>query len=133
MMPVCYRMTIDMLQRPAKIILPILPIAFLCGIARAQAAPPFYSPVGTAFTPEIGVVNTGVLQDAQGIVSADEKYVTITMGSANAGLLALHEFSFQGGGNAAPGGAPGSAARPRQASAPIEVTILDRRGITRVD
>jgi hypothetical protein len=118
-----------MLQRQEKIVLCIAAIAVFCGMARAQVIPPFYSPLGTPFTPEIGVVNTGILHDAQGIVSADEKYVTITMGSASAGLLALHEFSFQGGANGVPSGG-GQAGQP---PAPVGATILDRRGITRVD
>jgi hypothetical protein len=102
-------------------------------VAHAQIVPPFFSPVGTAFTPEIGVVNTGLLHDAQAVVSADRKYVTITMGATIAGLLALREFSFQQGGGFAPAAnRPGVAAVPG-AAAPIEVTILDRTGITRIE
>jgi hypothetical protein len=132
MVPGCYRFTIDMLQRRAKIILQMTAIASLSCVARAQVTPEFYSPAGTAFTPEIGVVNTGVLQDVQGIVSSDEKYVTLTMGSTSAGLLALHEFTFQNGAvNPAAGGIGANGLRA--APAPVAVTILDRRGITRVD
>lgn len=120
-----------MLKQHWKIILPIAAIALLCNLAVAQVPPPFFSPVGTAFTPEIGVVNTGILQDAQGVVSADRKYVTITMGATSAGLLALHEFSFQQGG-IAQGASNAQAAAAGRAPPPIEVTILDRTGITRV-
>ncbi len=103
------------------------------GIARAAVAPPFYSAVGTALTPEVGVVNTGILQDAKGIVSADHKYVTITMGGTSAGLLALQEFSFQQGGIAAADSNVDRLAAAQGAPMPVVVTILDRTGITRVD
>jgi Flp pilus assembly secretin CpaC len=56
--------------------------------------------VGTgvsAFTPTISVVETGVLLDVQATVSADRKYVTLTLRPEQSNLLALQSFSFQGG------------------------------------
>src|SRR5260370_15279250 len=60
---------------------------------RAQV--PFFTPGATAFTPQIDVVNSGVLHDVQAVVSADRKYVTLNMRPQSAELLALREFSFQ--------------------------------------
>jgi hypothetical protein len=79
----------------------------------AAQAPPFFGRGATIFDPEIGVVQSGVLNDVQATVSADRKYVTITTRATNAQLLALREFTFQVG-NGAPqgfvGGAGGGAA-----------------------
>ncbi|MDB5354399.1 MAG: hypothetical protein JWN24_852 [Phycisphaerales bacterium] len=61
--------------------------------ARAQV--PFFFPGATAFTPEISIANSGVLQDVQATVSADQKYVTLNMRAQNTSLLALKEFQFQ--------------------------------------
>ena len=66
-------------------------------VAAGQRVPPFFSPGVTAFEPEIGIVNTGVVEDAQVVVSADRKYVTINMQAADTKLLALKEFTFQQG------------------------------------
>jgi hypothetical protein len=100
----------------------IAAVMAVCPLAAALVPPPYYSAVGTAYTPEIGVVNTGVLQDVQAAASADQRYVTLTMGVSNSNLLALREFSFDGGTPTA-GNPPG----------PVAVTFLDRPGITRVD
>jgi hypothetical protein len=70
---------------------------------RAEAqVPPFFGG-GGIFDPEISVVQSGVILDAQAVVSADRKYVTLTTRAQNAQLLALREFAFQTGGGA-PGG-----------------------------
>ncbi|MDB5302170.1 MAG: hypothetical protein JWO87_3833 [Phycisphaerales bacterium] len=61
--------------------------------ARAQV--PFYYPGATAFTPEISIANSGVMQDVQAVVSADQKHVTLNMRASNTKLLALKEFEFQ--------------------------------------
>jgi len=56
--------------------------------------------VGTgtsAFTPTISIVETGVLLDVQATVSADRKYVTLTLRPQQSNLLALQTFTFQGG------------------------------------
>ncbi len=49
------------------------------------------------FEPEIDVVNSGAILDAQATVSADRKYVTMTMRPQNTQLLALRQFAFQTG------------------------------------
>jgi hypothetical protein len=120
---------LNKLMRQRTIILAAAVLLPTCGSAFGQVVLPFFSPTGTAFTPEIGVVNTGVLNDVTAVVSADQKYVTLTMGASNANLLALREFSFQAN------NAPGANAAPARlgAAAPKEATILDRPGITRVD
>jgi hypothetical protein len=95
-----------------------LPVALLmvCLMSARSAsaqAPPFFGRGATIFDPEIGVVQSGVLNDVQATVSGDRKYVTMTMRATNAQLLALREFTFQVG-NGAPqgfvGGAGGGAA-----------------------
>jgi len=120
---------INMLMSQRTILLAAVVLLPFCAGALGQVVLPFFSPTGTAFTPEIGVVNTGVLNDVTAVVSADQKYVTLTMGASNANLLALREFTFQAN------NAPGANAAPARlgAAAPIEATILDRPGITRVD
>jgi type II secretory pathway component GspD/PulD (secretin) len=63
--------------------------------------------VGTgtsAFTPTISIVETGVLLDVQATVSADRKYVTLTLRPQQSNLLALQTFTFQGGNTAAGNG-----------------------------
>jgi hypothetical protein len=64
--------------------------------ARAQV--PFFNGGGAIFDPEISVVSSGVVLDAQAVVSADRKYVTLTSRYQQAQLLALREFAFQTGG-----------------------------------
>jgi hypothetical protein len=63
--------------------------------AHAQRVPPFFSGGAAAFEPQIGIVNSGVVQDAQAVVSHDLKYVTLNMQVQNSNLLALQEFTFQ--------------------------------------
>src|SRR3954470_13664370 len=76
-----------------------------CGFARtsnAQRVTPFFSPAGTGFDPEISVVNSGQVLDAQAVVSNDMKYVTITARPSSSHLLALRDFSFQTASNRTP-------------------------------
>jgi len=77
----------------------VLIIAFLMVLsgtrACAQRVPPFFSAGAAAFEPQIGIVNAGVVQDAQAVVSHDLKYVTLNMQVQNTNLLALQEFTFQ--------------------------------------
>jgi hypothetical protein len=103
------------------------------------------------FEPEIDVVNTGVVMDAQATVSADRKYVTLTMRTQQSQLLSLQTFQFQsvsGGGGIVPppGGIVGgvnpviagsnASAIPQRLNAPMKVhagnggAILLTRGIT---
>src|SRR5205814_146177 len=48
-----------------------------------------------SFDPTIDVVNSGVLLDVQATVSADRKYVTLTLRPQLAELLQLFNFTFQ--------------------------------------
>ena len=50
-----------------------------------------------AFDPEIDIVESGAKLDVQATVSADRKYVTMTMRPQLANLVALREFTFQNG------------------------------------
>jgi type II secretory pathway component GspD/PulD (secretin) len=50
-----------------------------------------------SFDPTIDVVNSGVLLDVQATVSADRKYVTLTLRPQLAELLNLFQFTFQVG------------------------------------
>jgi hypothetical protein len=67
----------------------------LCWIPVSAQVPPFFSAGAAAFEPQIGIVNSGVVQDAQAVVSHDLKYVTLNMQVQNSNLLALQEFTFQ--------------------------------------
>jgi hypothetical protein len=102
------------------------------------------------FEPEISVVNSGVLLDAQATVSADRKYVTLTMRPQASQLLALRTFNFQSGGAQVqlPGGVVGGVNPfiggpgivnnvnfqrvnpPMRAAAGNGGAIITRRGIT---
>src|SRR5689334_8346413 len=62
---------------------------------RVPVPVPFFQPGPTAFEPEIGIVQTGVLNDVQATVSADRKYVTLNMRVADSRLLALRDYTFQ--------------------------------------
>jgi len=121
--------------------------------AHAQQVPPFINGGGVGiFDPEISVVNSGVILDAQPVVSQDRRYVTINMRPTNTRLLALQSYrstgpivngllGFVGGANPfgdsvpdevmqrnlTPGIRASPAAVARHASG-----ILDRRGRTRI-
>ena len=60
----------------------------------AAWAQPFFGGGVSSFTPEISVVNTGVLNDVQATVSPDRRYVTLTMRPTHSQLLALQEFTI---------------------------------------
>lgn len=116
-------------------------LAVLVSEARSQVPPPFLGG-GTAFDPEVGVVQSGAGLDAQATVSADRRYVTITTNLNNSQLLDLKQFAVQqtnfgfvggvnpggGAGNAAPA-APqfGASASPSQIA--NQASILNRRGV----
>jgi hypothetical protein len=69
----------------------------LPAVARAQVVGvPFGN--SAIFEPEVDVVNSGVVMDAQATVSADRKYVTLTMRTQQSDLLALRTFNFQNAG-----------------------------------
>lgn len=98
------------------------------------------------FEPQVDVVNSGAVLDAQATVSADRKYVTMTMRPSNAELLALRTFQFQGTGGMGgivggvnpviPGPNGAALAIPQQPNTPMTVSpgnggaILLKRGIT---
>jgi hypothetical protein len=64
--------------------------------AQVREIPPFFGN-NAAFDPEISVVESGAKLDVQATVSADRKYVTMTMRPQLANLIALREFTFQNG------------------------------------
>ena len=84
-------------MRIAPAILAFVTLAALPSLASAQRTP-FFGPSGTTFDPEIGVVNSGELLDAQVAVSDDLKYVTINARPSSSRLLALRDFTFVGSG-----------------------------------
>jgi hypothetical protein len=77
---------------------PILLALAVCALAPlaacAQVRVPFFSGASTAFEPEISVVNSGEVLDAQAVVSNDRKYVTLNMRASSSRLLALRQFDF---------------------------------------
>lgn len=97
-----------------------------------RAVPPFFGGGQAAlFDPEISVVNSGVINDVQAVVSHDRKYVTLNMRPSSTALLALREFSFQQGGRAL--GFVGGAGGTLSVAASQSNSLLDRSGTTRVD
>ena len=127
---------------------------FLLTLVAAQPAAaqvPFFGRGATIFDPEIGVVQSGIVSDVQATVSADRKYVTMTMRATNAQLLSLQEFAFQrgnaaavgagfvggaganGAGTTGPGGNAGGASTSLAGGRSLDQTptsILDRPGMT---
>jgi hypothetical protein len=57
-----------------------------------QIVPPFLGGGVTAFDPEVGIVESGALLDAQATVSADRKYVTMNIRATNSRLRDLVRF-----------------------------------------
>ena len=103
--------------------------AIACGFAASTAHAqrvPFFNAAPTGFDPEISVVNSGALLDAQAVVSDDRKYVTINARPSSSRLLALREFTFQSAG-AVPLGFVGGAAQQPRARRPAN--SLDRPGM----
>jgi hypothetical protein len=86
--------------------------------AAPAGAQPFFQPTGQSFTPQIDVVESGVKLDVQATVSADRKYVTLTMRPQQSSLVALRDFTFQNGFN--PAQALGFVGFPRPAAAANE-------------
>jgi hypothetical protein len=88
-------------MRVAMIALAALVHGFAALYASAQQVP-FFAGGATGFDPEVSVVNSGEVLDAQAVVSHDRRYVTINARAQSSRLLALREFSFAGGGRAVP-------------------------------
>lgn len=117
-------------------------VAFLVSSssARAQA---FLGGTPTAFTPQISVVSTGTVNDVQATVSADERYVTLTMRPQLSTLLDLRSFTFQQGNTALgfvgiPPANGNSAVRANDRQTPWvsarpSVSILQRQGMIQVN
>ncbi|MEZ0265020.1 MAG: type II secretion system protein GspD, partial [Phycisphaerae bacterium] len=59
------------------------------------------------FEPEVEIVESGVMLDVQATVSADRKYVTMTLRPQLAQLLNLFQFAFQSGSSAPAAGGGG--------------------------
>jgi len=110
-------------------------------MARGQA---FFTPGVSSFTAEIGVVNSGIVNDLSATVSADRKYVTLGVRAQESKLLALQEFrvngpqvtGFVGGvqlnGSAGGSGQFGSINPPMELIPGRGTTILRQRGMTRI-
>lgn len=62
---------------------------------------------GVGFTPVIGIINEGVSLTANAVVSADRRFVRISVAPFFNTLREIQTFSFQGGNGAAQGGATG--------------------------
>jgi hypothetical protein len=88
---------------------------------------PFFAGPPTAFDPEISVVNSGEVLDAQAVGSSDMRYVTINARASSSQLLALRDFQFARSNNNGPRlGFVGAAGAGGHGNA------LDRRGMTLV-
>ena len=115
---------------------PIAIAAVFCSFAAASPAfaqrVPFFAGAATGFDPEISVVNSGQILDAQVAVSNDLKYVTINARAQQSQLLALREFSFAGGGRAPRLGFVGGAGDGERDGNGGAVNALNRDGMTLV-
>lgn len=131
----------------------------LCSIVVPAAAQlrPVVGNGATAFDPEVSIVNSGAVLDAQAVVSHDRRYVTINMAPSNSNVIAVRDFPVQGvaaqtgfsgfAGGATPGGAVAASTNDGNSAvvdpAPVIVlnptdeqradpTILNRIGIIRI-
>jgi hypothetical protein len=75
-----------------------LALVAMCLVVSGQvvANPPFVNGGAVAYDPEISVVNSGVLQDVQATVSADRKYVTLTMRPSLTRVVNMFTFTWGG-------------------------------------
>jgi hypothetical protein len=122
---------------------------FLLAAPAGAQVVPFFFGGATAFEPQISVVNSGAILDAQAVVSHDMKYVTLNMRPQNTSVLALQAFTFQNGqplgvvgipqpaAPAAPGRANAPAFAPNSTSAAeikrvADSWVLEREGMFRV-
>ena len=123
----------DSAMRPIPILLALAACAAAASHAHAQVAVPFFSSANTGFDPEISVVNSGEVLDAQAVVSNDRKYVTLNMRASSSKLLALRQFNFATSGSnnrlfGFVGGAAATAAANGAGSGDARENVLDRRG-----
>lgn len=84
----------------------------LLACAPRASAQNFFGGGGNAFDPEISIVNSGAILDAQATVSADRKYVTMTLRPQVSQLVALRDFTFQTAGGFVGGSQPGTQQPP---------------------
>ena len=123
-------------MRLRPIFLALAAFGFAPSLVHAQSRVPFFSGAGTAFEPEISVVNSGEVLDAQAVVSNDRKYVTLNMRPSSSRLLALRQFDFAtSGNNSRPLGfvggaaaAPSSAVTTASGGGDMRPNPLDRQG-----
>ena len=130
--------------------------AFVVGVCRfagAQATPPFFGP-GVAYNPEVSVIPSGAVLDAQATVSADRKYVTINTRATESRVKVISRFpvvqtnqGFVGGvmmsaeipggvsavAEAAPGGGPLQKTSPDQLSRVAKAWVFTRPGMYRLN
>jgi hypothetical protein len=81
-------------MRRLSVILGICVVVLTLGVANAQ---PFFGGGVVAYNPQISTVSSGVVIDAQPVVSYDRKYVNINMQAQNSSLLALRNFQVASG------------------------------------
>lgn len=144
----------------------LYPSIFLSLFFLAEAdrvpAPPFFDAEGTPLSVEIGVYDSGVMQDVKHVWGPDPRYVTVgvggggtSVGGGGGGPLALQEFASRplpklgivgmpDASDRASVGANSQAAQkgnaalvpaklPSQILGEARPSILDRPGITRLD
>ena len=110
-------------------------ILFIAAVADAQAV--FGNSM--AYAPTIDTVSSGVLLDAQGTVSADRKYVTLTMRPQQSQLIDMFTFTF-GGNTTQPSGVVGTGNSPPTGNGinpPVAIgpgvgRVLTQRGMTQI-
>ncbi|MCS7033865.1 MAG: hypothetical protein NZ561_07700 [Phycisphaerae bacterium] len=73
---------------------PIAVLVLLCSLSWGQV-PPIVGGGATAFDPEISVLHSGAVFDAQAVVSPDRRYVTINATPQQAGVIAFRDFRVQ--------------------------------------
>ena len=91
---------------------------FVTLAAAADARAQFGGGGAASFDPEIGIVESGAKLDVQATVSADRKYVTMTMRPQLSTLIALREFTFQQGSGTV-GFNGGGGGQPQQQQPPV--------------
>ena len=101
-------------------------VVVLVGSATPSLGQAFLGGGVAAFDPEISVVESGAKLDTQATVSADRKYVTLTVRAQTSQLLNLREFVFQqgGGGVVGFGGNPNANANGKPNAANVNANAV---------
>lgn len=118
----------------------LLPLAALAGMVagignvHAQNLPPFFDGAGIAYSPQIRIANSGIVNDVQAWVSADRKYVTLGARNQQASTI-LREFAFtRPAGNLGFIGSAIPAQDPADRNSPaVPATVLNHVGVQRLD